>query len=43
MQGIPQDRDHTGIPVVCSKCNATFESDSQYMMHYDSEHGQADE
>ncbi|AIC16487.1 hypothetical protein [Nitrososphaera viennensis] len=36
---IPKDRDRSGIPVVCSKCNATFSSDSAYMSHYNQEHG----
>jgi hypothetical protein len=27
-------------PVICSKCNVTFESDSQYMQHYDQNHNQ---
>ena len=25
-------------PVICSKCNVTFESDSQYIQHYDQNH-----
>jgi len=25
-------------PVICSKCNVTFETDSQYIQHYDHNH-----
>jgi len=25
-------------PVICSKCNATFRSDSEYMHHYNENH-----
>ena len=25
-------------PVICSKCNLTFETDSQYIRHYDQVH-----
>ena len=25
-------------PVICSKCNLTFETDSQYIRHYDKVH-----
>ena len=25
-------------PVICSKCNVTFDSDSQYIQHYDQIH-----
>jgi hypothetical protein len=25
-------------PVICSKCNRTFESDSEYKQHYDKMH-----
>jgi hypothetical protein len=25
-------------PVICSKCNVTFETDSQYIQHYDQIH-----
>jgi hypothetical protein len=25
-------------PVICSKCNLTFETDSQYIQHYDQIH-----
>ena len=27
-------------PVICSKCNVTFETDSQYIQHYDQNHNQ---
>lgn len=40
---IPKDRDRSGIPVVCSKCNATFSSDSAYMYHYNQEHEKDEE
>ena len=33
-----EDRDNTGIPVTCSKCNETFESDSDYVVHYNERH-----
>lgn len=36
---IPEDRDKSGVPVMCSKCNAAFRSDSEYMSHYTQEHG----
>jgi len=26
------------VPVMCSKCNVTFGSDSEYMQHYDMIH-----
>jgi hypothetical protein len=26
------------VPVICSKCNTTFGSDSEYMQHYDIAH-----
>jgi uncharacterized C2H2 Zn-finger protein len=25
-------------PVVCSKCNTTFPTDSEYLQHYNQEH-----
>ncbi len=25
-------------PVMCSKCNKTFENDSEYLRHYDEKH-----
>jgi hypothetical protein len=25
-------------PVICSKCNVTFESDDKYLQHYDEVH-----
>jgi uncharacterized C2H2 Zn-finger protein len=33
-----EDRDNTGIPAVCSKCNETFETDSDYVVHYNERH-----
>lgn len=35
---IPEDRDKSGVPVMCSKCNAVFRSDSEYMSHYAQAH-----
>lgn len=35
---IPEDRDKSGVPVMCSKCNAVFRSDSEYMSHYTQVH-----
>lgn len=35
---IAEDRDESGVPVMCSKCNAVFRSDSEYMSHYSQEH-----
>jgi hypothetical protein len=35
---IPEERDESGIPVTCSKCNETFRSDSEYMVHYNEKH-----
>jgi len=35
-----KDRDNTGIPVACSKCNETFQSDSEYVVHYNEEHAE---
>ena len=31
LQYISEDRDNTGIPVAWSKCNETFETDSDYV------------
>ena len=39
-QDIPGDRDNTGIPVACSKCNETFETDSEYVVHYNESHAE---
>jgi hypothetical protein len=39
---IPRDRDASGIPLVCSKCNETFESDTDYLAHF-KEHNRSDE
>jgi len=39
MSEIPQkDRDNTGVPVACSKCNETFDTDSDYLEHYNEIH-----
>jgi uncharacterized C2H2 Zn-finger protein len=35
-----KDRDNTGIPVACSKCNETFQTDSEYMVHYNETHAE---
>lgn len=38
IMNIADDRDVSGVPVICSKCNATFQSDSEYMGHHAREH-----
>jgi hypothetical protein len=38
MPYISEDRDDTGIPVTCSKCNGTFQTDSDYVVHYNEMH-----
>lgn len=35
-----EDRNNTGIPVACSKCNETFQSDSEYVVHYNEMHAE---
>jgi hypothetical protein len=35
---IPEERDVTGVPVTCSKCNELFESESDYVVHYNAMH-----
>ncbi len=40
MPNISEDRDNTGIPVTCSKCNETFETDSDYVVHYNERHAE---
>jgi uncharacterized C2H2 Zn-finger protein len=35
-----EDRDNTGIPVACSKCNETFQTDSDYIIHYNERHAE---
>jgi hypothetical protein len=35
---ISKDRDDTGVPVTCSKCNEIFQSDSDYVVHYNELH-----
>ena len=42
MPYISEDRDNTGIPAVCSKCNETFETDSDYVVHYNERHANID-
>jgi hypothetical protein len=37
---ISEDRDNTGIPVTCSKCNETFQNDSDYIVHYNERHAE---
>ena len=39
---ISKDRDDTGIPVTCSKCNETFTADSDYVVHYNEMHAKMD-
>jgi uncharacterized C2H2 Zn-finger protein len=39
---ISEDRDDTGIPVTCSKCNETFPTDSDYVVHYNETHAKID-
>jgi len=41
MSSMPYDleaRDITGIPLACTKCNDTFETDSDYVVHFDERH-----
>jgi len=33
-----KDRDPSEEPVLCSKCNSTFENESEYIEHYNSQH-----
>ena len=42
MPYISEDRDDTGIPVTCSKCNETFLTDSDYVVHYNETHARLD-
>jgi hypothetical protein len=37
---ISEDRDDTGIPVTCSKCNETFQTDSDYVVHHNEMHAE---
>ena len=32
------NRDNNEEPVMCSKCNVVFNSDSEFIMHYDKNH-----
>ena len=38
MPHVSEDRDDTGIPVTCGKCSETFQTDSDYVMHYNEMH-----
>ncbi len=40
MPHISEDRDDTGVPVACSKCNETFKTDSDYVVHYNEMHSE---
>ena len=33
-----RDRENNEEPVMCSKCNVVFESDTEFIMHYDKNH-----
>lgn len=33
-----QSRYNDSEPVICSKCNITFDTDAGYMQHYDEKH-----
>jgi uncharacterized C2H2 Zn-finger protein len=35
---ISEDRDNSGISVTCSKCNETFQTDSDYVIYYNERH-----
>jgi uncharacterized C2H2 Zn-finger protein len=37
---ISKEHDDTGIPVTCSKCNETFQTDSDYVIHYNERHAE---
>ncbi|MDQ4066628.1 MAG: hypothetical protein M3114_03475 [Thermoproteota archaeon] len=39
---ISEERNDTGIPVTCSKCNETFPTDSDYVVHYNEMHAEID-
>ena len=39
---ISEERNDTGIPVTCSKCNETFPTDSDYVVHYNEMHTEID-
>lgn len=40
MTHFSEDRDDAGIPVTCNKCNETFKTDSEYVVHYDEMHAE---
>jgi hypothetical protein len=35
---LSENRDDTGTPVACSKCNETFKTESDYVIHYNETH-----
>jgi uncharacterized C2H2 Zn-finger protein len=37
---ISEDRNNSGIPVTCSKCNEIFQTDSDYVIHYNERHAE---
>jgi uncharacterized C2H2 Zn-finger protein len=37
------NRDKSGEPVMCSKCNMVFKSDSDHMQHYNEKHKPVEE
>ena len=39
---ISEGRDDTGVPVTCSKCNEIFQTDSDYVVHYNEMHAKID-
>jgi hypothetical protein len=39
---ISEECNNTGIPVTCSKCNETFPTDSDYVVHYNETHAEID-
>ena len=39
---VSEDRDDTGIPVTCAKCNEIFQTDSDYVVHYNEMHTEID-
>ncbi len=40
MPNISEDHDSTSIPITWSKCNETFETDSDYVVHYNERHAE---
>jgi uncharacterized C2H2 Zn-finger protein len=37
------NRDKSGEPIMCSKCNIVFESDTDYIQHYNEKHRPTEE